>query len=813
MMQMMMRAGLRRRVVIAAVAALAATGLLAGAAFSTDLDNTTDTAVTIDSDAHWWNNAEPITSGAYQYFAYWGADPSQNHAPLKVTRRQLSNNSLQTFDFSGLYELGDSNDGHNTVHMGISETDGRIHIAWTKHNDPLNYVYSSAGCLSQATFTNCTWTHTGTQADAAHESSKLTYPLFFTKPDGTLFMTYRFGSSEAGDQYLNKYNNNGTWTAVGRIMHGYDQDGSGTNYTDGGSYDPDGAGGVDPSSSRGPYIWGFRFDPTGRLHAMWNWREKKTGTAPGNIFGGTWSQHGAYYAYSDDDGVTWKNDAGSTVATAASDPIKVTDSGLEVKIGGNTSLPYGTHFAGYDMALDSRNQPHAVLPVSDVVTDALVDGNLREKHLWRTTSGTWYSSWVEPSGGNNQVYSIGSLMFDRADDAYFIYHKNNLGWSPYNNAEFGLNDLKTDYVTWQGGDHLHIQQMTDVTAIRNNDRIDTPISTSGNKQVRIRMRNNTDGDVFGLAWTTNADPDWSLSKTQSFPGVITKGDGSTWKDYTFTVTDADWNGTLRDLEINPIEGTTAESDDEIDIDYIRITNSSGTIAKQWEFNKGGEILAAQASPTDNWATWESGTALLPGVSDSVVDDGGPIDVKRYASGTGNSKVVSFATTLQGGPFAEAFTVHDFDLIGDTSLKDWNFDVDTQAWSAANHVSGFGYVSDSGANSVTGTITGGDSQLKSADDLKVKLEAAAHTLHVRMKNGSAATQGAVCFTTDAAQTFTAGKCKTFAITANSGYTDYTVDMSTFAEWTSANTLRRLRIDPADNASSGTFHVSRVYIATS
>jgi hypothetical protein len=495
--------------------------------------------------------------------------------------------------------------------------------------------------------------------------------------------------------------------------------------------------------------------------------------------------------------------------------MKVTDASLEV-----VDLPYGTWFAAYDMVLDSHNQPHAVLPVSDTVTDDFRNVNYRQKHVWRTTDGpggpgkgTWHSAWVEPAGGNSQFSANGSLIFDRADDAYFIYNKNNLGWAPWSSHDFGPYELRQDHMTWQGGDHLNIQQMTETTVIRTNDRVDAPISTSGNKQVRIRMRNNSHSHDFVVAWTTNADPAWTLGKMQTFTGATTTGDGATWKDYTFTITDAEWDGTLRELEITPIAGASAVAGDEVDIDYIRVTNSAGTIAKQWEFNKGAEILTAQASPTDNWATWESGTLLLPGVSDTWVEAGFPIDKRRYAQGSGDSKVVSFGTTLQGGPLTESLNVHDFDLLGDTTLKFWNFDVDTQGWSAAKDVGSFGYVSDSGANSITGTITGGDSQLKSADNLKVKLEAAAHTLHVRMKNGSTATQAAVCFTTDAAQTFTAGKCKTFAITANSGYTEYTVDMSTFAEWTSANTLRRLRIDPADNASTGTFHIGRVYIGTS
>lgn len=127
-------------------------------------------------------------------------------------------------------------------------------------------------------------------------------------------------------------------------------------------------------------------------------------------------------------------------------------------------------------------------------------------------------------------------------------------------------------------------------------------------------------------------------------------------------------------------------------------------------------------------------------------------------------------------------------------KVWNFDVDPQGWTALIHISGFGYVPDSGRNSITGTITGNDSRVMSADILRVKFEAAAVMRHVRMKNGSTATLGQVCFTTDADQTFERRQVQDVPDHGQLGFTEYAVDMSTFAQWTSANALRRLRIDP-------------------
>jgi hypothetical protein len=771
--------GVRLGLMTAAVCAVLGWGASPAQALS--LDTATDTSLTIDSDAHWFNETRPMTHGNYQYFVYWAEENPglKDPAPLKITRRELSNNALQSLNFNGTWELTDPDDVHNSVRAGLSINDGRIHVAWTTHNDELNYVYSSAGCLSQATFSNCTWTHTNTQADAAHEADYVTYPMFITNPDGELFMTYRWGVSEDGDQYLNKYNDNGTWTAVGEIMKG----------SGGGLYP------VDNSSNRSAYIWGFRFDRNNRLHVMWNWREQ------GGLFHGTWAQHGAYYAYSDDEGQTWRSSAGTAVATAGTDPIKITDSGLEV-----LNIPYGTHLAGYEMELDSHNQPHAVLPVSDVVTDSVMDGNLRQKHVWRTTEGAWHQAWIETTGG--QWQESGDLMFDRGDVAYLVYHDNRLDWYPWNADVFSQLELQWDHMTWQGGSYLNIQQMSETTAIVTANHVDTPISTSGNNQIRVRMRNNTEGNDAFFSWTTDAVQGWSLARSQTFNNAITTNDGSTWKTYTFTITDSDWTGNLRELEFDPILGTTAESNDEIDIDYIRITNSAGVVAKAWEFNEGSVIRAAEATPTNNWASW-SIEDLLPGVNHVWGDAGFIIDNQRYADGTGDAKKFSFAHLEQGGELQEKVTLREFDILGDTVLKFWNFDVDKQGWTATNHVSGFGWESDGGANSVSGTITGGDSQIMSPDNLGVKV-ASEKTIQVRLKNTSSATQSAFCFITNADTTWNASKCKVFNITANSGYTEYAVDMTGVSGWANS-TVKRVRLDPADNASSGSFKLHRLYIA--
>lgn len=755
------------------------------------LDNTTDSSVVIDGDSHIFNSAPPMTNGAWQYFVHWDAEsPAQGSpAALRVRRRKLSDNTLQLATFPDPYELTDPDDGHNSVRSGLSPSDGRIHASWSTHNDNHHYVVSSAGCMSQANLSSCTWTHSGTgQADPVHEGALFTYPVYFNDRDGNLFMTYRYGSSENGDQYLNKYNGNGTWTAVGRFMHGRSISGDPP-----GTFDPDGVGGISASTHRGVYIWGLRFDRNNRLHVMWNWRDAMA------EWGGLGSQRGGNYAYSDDHGVTWKNNAGTTVGVAGSDPMMSTDVGLEV-----VSLPYTSNFIAFErsMVLDSHNNPHAVFPMSDALVADPIEASTRQRHVWRTTNGTWYDSWVEPVG--ERTAGHGSLMFDRGDNAYYIYSDNKLGWHPWNVEDAYQDELRFDHVTWQAGEYLNVVRQSNVTALQTDTHVNTLISTGGTNQIRVLLKNMGDARTVRVMWTTDAEPTWSASKTQTF--AITHHD-TAYQPYTFTFTSAAWTGKLRTLEFAPEDGPSSATGDVISIDYIRLTNAAGTIAKAWEFQAGAQVVAAEASPSNNWATWTTNT-LLPDASDTWGDAIFPIDDQRYADGAGDGKKVSFTMTEQGVPGTEILSVRDFDILGDTITKFWNFDVDTQGWITNGDISGFGWFSDGGANALGGTLTGADSRIYSLNNLKVKMDG--NVFHVRLKNTSAATTARLWFVTDADNTFNTTKSKTFAITPNSGYTEYLVDMTGVSGW--SGILRRVRLDPSEDAgvTSGSFKLSRLYL---
>ena len=775
---------------------------LAPAAWAHSIDETTATATPLDGDVHWMNGSLLKTNGNYQYTAYWDAEDTGTGAVyLAVARRKLSDNSVQQVRFDGvggdpLESLATPRDGHNTVAIGLSPNDGRIHVSFSNHHAPHHYWISSSGCMAQTSLSSCTWTSASSQADATHEA-KLTYPFYINDREGHLYLVYRYNISLDSDEYINKYNDNGTWTAVGRVLNGigggvYDPDGPWTD-TDGDGKRDVGEPGALGVNDRGVYMLGAQFDKNDRLHMMWMWREYIEGSAG-------WKQHGVYYAYSDDFGATWKDSGGTQIATAGSDPIKVTDTSTEV-----VSVPNGDYPQGWGMHLDPLNQPHVIFPASDVNTTDDLRVNLREKHVWRTASGTWYSQFVTTAGGT--FAALGDFMFDEGNNIYFVYNRNDLGWTPWNSDPFGLTQLPPDHVTWQGGEYLNVVPDSAVTALDTTEYLGTPIGTGAgaNRKITVRMKNNTVGTSFQLYWQTDADPTWTVGKGQAF--TVSANDSS-YQTYTFTVTDSDWTGTLRALEIYPAGlGDVHGTGKSISIDYVRITNDSGTVAQGWEFQSGIHLMETEAGANGNWSTWSTPFDPLGGLSDSSLDAVFPIDQQRYA----DSKVVSFPVLEQGAPGTERYVAHDFDILGDDVILSRTFDVDAQAWTAPNNVSGFGWTSDGGRGTIGGTLTGNDSQLLSESNLSVPT-GSNKSVTIRLKNTTSATTARLWFITNADTTWNTTKSKTVAITANSSYTNYTFDMTGVSGWAS-NTLRQLRLDPSDDAgvTTGSFRLDRIYIS--
>ncbi len=796
-----------RGALLCAIVLVSLSTLLAGSASAaSSLDITNRTSVTLDGDAHWIQQGpidhDKVTSyGGYQYTSYWDAADGSGNVYLKVTRRRLSDDNLQSITFnSASGKNADPLDYHNSSVLAVSPNDGRLHVEWTAHNGGMNYAISSSGCLSQTTFSSCTFTWQNQTSNTSQESS-VTYPMYANDKSGKLYCGFRAGSGTRGDFVLHVYNDNGTWTDLGSILDG-------TTGND--SYDVDGAAGLDlgwdPAIYRGSYVDAIQFDHNDRLHLSWTWREG----VPHITINPYFAQHDIWYAYSDDHGLTWKNNGGTTIGTHSSDPITVADTSAIVE-----SIPLGwSRVNGARLTIDRDNQPHLIAPYSDTYNLDPSLENLRETHFWRTTDGTWHAQYVEPSNmGRDGDVAEGSLMFDRANNAYYIYAKNETDWYPWND-EFcptcGYNGtLPGDHFTVQSdGTDTYLQVIPTTTAlvIDTLNRVNIPIGTgsTANRNIVIRIKNTTSATDGRFYFTTDADETWTTAKHLDF----TDPNDGAWHTITIPITSlSSWTGTLHSLELYPAQSENATGN--VKVDYIHVQTDTGTVAKAWEFNKADTLYSAESSGSDDWSTWTI-TDIAPGAPIDYYDASGfGIDPRRYDT----DGKINFTVLEQGAPGTEIEKTYQYSIIGDSTAKQWGFGADTIGWTAAKDISSFAWASDSSRGTLSGTITNNDSQIQSANNLDTPIGTGS-TLSIRMKNSTATGQTmSICWAVDGQQTYSSpSRCaQGISVIADNAYHIYNISTSAWGSWSGHN-LTRLRIDPSDGSAitSGTFNIDYVRI---
>lgn len=139
-----------------------------------------------------------------------------------------------------------------------------------------------------------------------------------------------------------------------------------------------------------------------------------------------------------------------------------------------------------------------------------------------------------------------------------------------------------------------------------------------------------------------------------------------------------------------------------------------------------------------------------------------------------------------------------DYIRVISRHAWHFNSpgNTEGWMATHDAS---QSVAGGINTIT--ATGSDPILESATDLNIRA-ADWGILRIRMKNNSSSTLGQVFFQTTGDTAFSEAKSVYFyPIAADSGYTEYVVNLAANPNWT--GTIKKLRLDPI--AAAGTVQI--------
>ena len=328
-----------------------------------------------------------VTHAGHQYVGYY-----DGNRRVCLARRRLPKGDWKIVRFTD-YDFK-SNDAHNIISIGICPKDETIHMAFDHHGHSLHYRVSCKGAAGNS---DGPWDASvfGPVTSELEKGKpiRITYPRFFQTPEGGLQFCYRQGGSGNGDRMLVDYNaETGKWANTRQIDSGKGlfEDSRGQ------------------SRSRCSYPNGYDYGPDGRLHATWVWRESSQG-----------SNHDLMYAYSEDRGKTWLNNAGRLLP----DPAGVNSPGITVAKISRLHGLMNTH----GQAVDSRGRVH-------VVMWHCTDETLREAgskpgehrwgppaarryhHYWRGRDGRWRHRQLPWQAGNRS-----KIFVDSSDNAYLIF--------------------------------------------------------------------------------------------------------------------------------------------------------------------------------------------------------------------------------------------------------------------------------------------------------------------------------------------------------------------------------------------------------
>jgi len=229
------------------------------------------------------------TFGGWQYSAFWDQSGYVN-----VSRRKLPAGAWQNVRLTDYATT--STDSHNTISIGISGQDGTLHLAFDMHSSVLRYRKSVAGLTTSPETAAWTAASFGAVGSTLTGSSMptMTYPQFLRAPGDKLQLAIRTGTSGSGDEVLYEYAA-GAWSYVGKFIDG-------------------------TTAGNNAYLFGIEYDSTGLLHVTWTVRETPDAS----------TNHDLYYAYSKDNGRTWRNNAGTVVASTGGSPLIADSAGLRI---------------------------------------------------------------------------------------------------------------------------------------------------------------------------------------------------------------------------------------------------------------------------------------------------------------------------------------------------------------------------------------------------------------------------------------------------------------------------------------------------
>jgi hypothetical protein len=237
-----------------------------------------------------------VSFGEFQFIGFY------NKVGQVVIGKRKSNE--QNWELKVTHYKGNIKDAHNDISIMI-DVDGYLHMSWDHHNNPLNYCKSQSPLSLELT--------DKTKMTGYNENS-VSYPEFYSMPNGDLLFFYRDGGSGKGNLVINRYN---TKTKEWKQLH--------SNLIDG-------------EGKRNAY-WQACIDNKGVIHISWVWRESPDVA----------SNHDICYTRSRDGGTSWEKSTGEKYIT----PISAATAEYAIRIPQKTELINQT-----SMCTDDAGNPY-----------------------------------------------------------------------------------------------------------------------------------------------------------------------------------------------------------------------------------------------------------------------------------------------------------------------------------------------------------------------------------------------------------------------------------------------------------------------
>ncbi|OJD30280.1 dockerin type 1 [Diplodia corticola] len=380
-----------------------------------------------------------LTVNRWQYAAFYQSKDGagDSNACYPTLARRFLRSSPGEDDGQWEYLVFDdyeqtTDDGHNTISIGICTGDGTIHVSYDHHCDPLRYRYSIQGLATHPTshaWTAALFTTTSNTLPGLPHASymdEVSYPRFVSVNDD-LLLTYRIGQAGCGSDTLHRYSSS---------THQYlppppPPPSSPSSSPSSSSPSPPIllAGGAASS----PYINGLDHDPRRNLlHVSWTYRAfvayagardprsaaHKRQAGPN----GPENNYDLCYAWSADGGRVWRG------GRSGGEGVKVADFGGKGEAIAPPGVGEGTHTRAFGIERGSGvlNQEGQCVEIGGgffvLNRERWAEGVERVERwvvYWRGVEGSWNRSPID-GYSPTETGSRGSVCADRDSNVYAI---------------------------------------------------------------------------------------------------------------------------------------------------------------------------------------------------------------------------------------------------------------------------------------------------------------------------------------------------------------------------------------------------------